>query len=91
MDNETATSIRNLVDELIEDGAPGYAVGVVIDDRIVFSHYAGLANLDTPTPIDARSRFNIASVAKQFTALMILDLVESGQVDLSEDFRTYLP
>ena len=89
--DEAIASIQALIDNLIEDGAPGYAVGVVVDDKHVFSHYAGLANLDTPTPIDENTRFNIASVAKQFTALMILDLAHQGKVDLSKDFRAYLP
>lgn len=91
IDDDTARSLRALIDEQIADDEPGYAVGVVIDDTIAFTHYAGLALLDTPTPIAPRTRFNIASVAKQYTALMVLDLAASGQIDLSEDFRTYLP
>ena len=91
LDAGSASSIRDLMDELIGENEPGYAVGVVIDDQVVFSHYAGLALLDTPTPIDERTRFNIASVAKQYTALMILDLAKSGRLDTTKDFRTYLP
>ena len=91
LNDDAASSIRSLVDGLIGENQPGYAVGVVIDDQVVFSHYAGLALLDTPTPIDDRTRFNIASVAKQYTALMILDLARSGRLDKKEDFRKYLP
>lgn len=83
--------LRSLIDGLIDEGAPGYAVGIVVDDDVVFTHYAGLSNLDTPTAIDERTRFNIASVAKQYTALMVLDLAQSGQVDLSASIQSYLP
>lgn len=91
VDEEKATAIRDLMGRVIAEDEPGYAVGVVIDDQMVFSHFSGLALLDTPTPIDEDTRFNIASVAKQFTAIMVLELVRSGQIDLAEDFRTYLP
>ena len=91
IDEQDAEALRQLIDGLIEDGDPGYAVGVGVDDEVVFTHYAGLAILDTPTPIGEQTRFNIASVAKQYTALMILELVEAGKVDLDQDFRTYLP
>jgi len=91
LDEERSAELRALIDEQIAADTPGYAVGVVIDDEIVFTHYAGLALLDTPTPIDARTRFNIASVAKQYTALMVLDLAHAGRVSLSQDVRTYLP
>lgn len=83
--------LADLIDEAVGPDAPGVAVGVVQDGEIVISHAAGLADLSNPTPLTVRSRFNIASNAKQFTALMILELAEAGRVDLSEDFRTYLP
>jgi CubicO group peptidase (beta-lactamase class C family) len=84
-------ALSSLIDEAVGTDAPGVAVGVVQGDAVVFSHYSGLANLELSAPIDARSRFNIASNAKQFTALMVLELAHQGQIDLTADFRTYLP
>ncbi|WP_412546330.1 serine hydrolase domain-containing protein [Maricaulis sp. MIT060901] len=91
LQDDAVQAISRLVEEMVEPGQPGAGVGIVLGGDVVFSHYAGLANLDTPTPIDASTRFNIASVAKQYTALMVLELAQSGRVDLSQDFRTYLP
>lgn len=91
IDDDTASSIRAYIDELVEAEEPGLAIGVVVGEEIAFEHYVGLANLDIPSPIGPKSRFNIASNAKQFTALMVLELAESGKIDLSKDFRTYLP
>lgn len=87
----TAAEMRGLIDGLIGENEPGYAVGVVIDGEVAFTHYAGLSNLDTPTPIDERTRFNIASVAKQYTALMVLELIQSGQLSLDRSIQSYLP
>jgi len=86
-----AQELHTLIDGLVAKGEPGVAVGIVIDGDIAFTHYEGLANLETPTDIGPKSRFNIASNAKQYMALMVLDLADQGRVGLFEDFRVYLP
>ncbi|NRA28893.1 MAG: beta-lactamase family protein [Parvularculaceae bacterium] len=88
---DQAATIRAYIDGLVEEGEPGIAVGVVTGGEVTFEHYVGLANLDIPSPIGPKSRFNVASNAKQYTALMVLELAEEGKVDLSKDFRTFLP
>ena len=40
--------------------------------------------------ISEKSRFNIASNAKQFTALMILELANADKLNLEDDIRKYL-
>ena len=42
-------------------------------------------------PFSKKTRSNIASTAKQFTALMILDLSMKGKLNLEEDIRKYFP
>jgi len=70
---------------------PGLAAGILLDGKIVLEHYQGIANLEHQAPITPLSRFNIASAAKQFTALCILQLMHEGKLSLDDDFRTYLP
>ncbi|MEM6722761.1 MAG: serine hydrolase domain-containing protein [Bacteroidota bacterium] len=85
-------AITKLLDEYIEDDiAPGMAVGIVQDGEIVFEYYTGYANLEHQIKFDENTRSNIASTAKQFTAIMILDLAMKGQLDLEADLRDYLP
>jgi len=71
--------------------SPGVATGIVRNGRIVYSHYAGYANLADSVLIDPASRFNIASNAKQFTALAILVLADQKRLNLEEDIRTFVP
>lgn len=80
-----------LVQEQVNEGSPGLAVGVVRKGEIIYEAYAGLADIPNKIPITASTRFNIASNAKQFTALCILQLVEAGNLSLNDDIRTYLP
>ena len=82
--------VEAVFDGLMEDGGPGYAVGVVRDGQSVFFAYGGLAEVSHSVPIGPETRINVASVAKQYVALMVLDLAEQGRVDLKADFRTYL-
>lgn len=83
--------LDQLLTEDLEGVAPGLALGIVRGGEIIYENYAGYANLNHEIKIDERTRFNIASNAKQFTALCILHLVDKGKVELKADIRTYLP
>jgi CubicO group peptidase (beta-lactamase class C family) len=79
---------------LIEDpngaAAPGCAVAIFRDGRseFVFSGFADVAARRRP---DADTLYYAGSLAKQFTALAIVQLVLAGRVDLQNDVRCYLP
>ena len=69
---------------------PGLALGIVHNDEVV--HLRGFGEADpagrTVTP---QTPFILASASKSFTALAIMQLVESGKVDLDAPVRRYLP
>ena len=83
--------IDQLLESKIKPGAPGLTVGIVKNGEIVYERYLGLANLQHQTPVTAQTRFNLASVAKQFTALCVLKLVLDKKLSLEADLRQYLP
>lgn len=83
--------ITKLLQQYIKDDSPGMAVGIVKDGKIIYEHYLGYANLEHGIKIDEDTRFNIASTAKQFTALMVLQLSLEGKLNLEDDIRKYLP
>lgn len=84
-------AITSILQEYTDDESPGLALGIVQDGEIVYEHYLGYANLEHKIAIDENTRFNIASTAKQFTALMILQLSLEGKLSLEDDFRKYVP
>lgn len=51
----------------------------------------GLANVEHAVPITASTRFHVASLSKQFTALAALLLVRDGKLYLDDSVRRYLP
>ncbi|WP_020567786.1 serine hydrolase domain-containing protein [Neolewinella persica] len=75
----------------IPDGGPGGAIGIIRNGNVVYTQYAGLADLDTKRAIDGQTRFNIASNAKQFTAIATLKLAREGKLNLKDDIREYFP
>ena len=71
--------------------SPGAAIVVVKDGAVVYEHGYGYANLEHRIPITPQTRFDVASVAKQFTGLSVAMLVERGKLSLDDDVRKYLP
>lgn len=83
--------IDTIVSSQIDDNDPSLFVGIVKDGAIIYERYLGLASLQHQIKADEASRTNIASVAKQFTALCILKLHLDATLNLEDDIRTYLP
>jgi Beta-lactamase class C and other penicillin binding proteins len=72
--------------------APGLAVVVVEDGKIVYIDGFGLADVDSGRPIvPNRTRFRIGSVTKVFTALEALKLAEQGKLRLDDDISRFMP
>jgi CubicO group peptidase (beta-lactamase class C family) len=63
---------------------------VVDDGDILFRGAFGFAVADGPAN-EVSTRFRIASITKQFTAAVIMRLVEQGRVRLDASVREYIP
>lgn len=72
-------------------GAPGCAVGVIRDGRLVYERGYGMANLDYDIPNGPRMVYYVGSVSKQFTAAAIGLLSLQGKLGLDDDIRKYIP
>ena len=88
---ENFTKVDSLIDAAIGQDHPGLGVGIVKDGSIIYERYSGLSNLQHQIPFGEKTRSNIASTSKQFTALMILDLSLKEQLGLNDDLSKYLP
>ena len=79
------------VAQLVPADAPGLALAVVQDGRVVFEKGWGLASLDYGVPITPSTVFHVASVSKQFTAFAIALLAQQGKLSVDDELRKYLP
>lgn len=89
--NKQFKKIDSIINSQVQEDHPGIAVGIIKDGKIVYERYRGLSNLQHQIPFDEKTRSNIASTAKQFTALMILKLSLEEKLKLEDDIRDYLP
>jgi CubicO group peptidase (beta-lactamase class C family) len=71
--------------------APGAAVIVVSEGKVLYRDARGLANLELQVPLRADHVFRIGSVTKQFTAAAILLLAQQGKLSLSDPLGRFLP
>ena len=69
---------------------PGLALGIVHNDEVVHLRGFGEARPSGRT-VTPQTPFILASASKSITALAIMQLVESGRVDLDAPVRRYLP
>jgi CubicO group peptidase (beta-lactamase class C family) len=67
------------------------AVLAVKQGRIVSQVNKGYANLQFQVPITNDTRFPIASMTKLFTAVLALQLVEKGSLQLEDKVSVYVP
>lgn len=87
----TASEMTQQLDALFESRypdptEPGAAVMIAKGDSIIYERYFGIADMSTKDPVTADTRFNIASVSKQFTVAALLQQGADIDTPVSEWF-----
>lgn len=88
---ETAHALDSVSTAFYDQGLFNGAVMIAMEGEVVFSGGYGYANEEWAIPNTPDTRFNLASLSKQFTAVAILILVEEGRLSLDEPVSKYLP
>jgi CubicO group peptidase (beta-lactamase class C family) len=71
--------------------APGCAIAVSQNGKLVVNRAYGAADLERNVPLSPDTVFDAGSLRKQFVAASILLLVEEGRLALSDDVRKFIP
>jgi CubicO group peptidase (beta-lactamase class C family) len=74
----------------VKPGMPGCAVAASHNGKQVVNRTYGLADLERDVPITPATRFDVASIRKQFVAAAIVLLVEDGKLSLTDDVRKHV-
>jgi CubicO group peptidase (beta-lactamase class C family) len=86
------TRLRSLAaGALAELDAPGLSVAVVRGDRLLWAEGFGLADAENRVPARADTVYRIASLSKPITATAVLQLAESGWIDLDAPVQRWVP
>ena len=70
---------------LKEEKVVGLSIAVVKNNKIIYTSSFGKSNLESGAPLNNNNIFRIASISKSFSATAIMQLIESGKLDLDED------
>ncbi|MDQ3282969.1 MAG: beta-lactamase family protein [Acidobacteriota bacterium] len=77
--------------QLATGAVPGITIAVAQNGEIVFTRGYGKANVELNVAATPDTVYALTSVSKQFTAALIMRLVEAGKIALDDPISKYLP
>ena len=92
---DNSEQLASRIDQIVQahSGAGDFSGVVLVARRgqVLYRHAFGLANREWNVPNDLDTRFEIGSMTKQFTAMLILQLVNEDKIRLEGHVSDYLP
>lgn len=88
---KTSKKVEELLGVYAQYGKLNGAVLVADSQQVLLKQGFGMADFDWQIPNTPQTKFRIASISKQFTALMLLQLVEAGKIRLEDKVSTFVP
>lgn len=90
-----ASDLATQIDQIMQaHSASGDFSGVALVARrgkVLYQHAFGLANREWNVPNDLDTKFEIGSMTKQFTAMLVLQMVNEDKLRLDGRLSDYLP
>ncbi|MCF6360638.1 MAG: beta-lactamase family protein [Cyclobacteriaceae bacterium] len=86
-----ADKIEELISNYTSYGKFNGSILVAEEGKIIFKKGFGMADMEWKIPNQTDTKFRIASITKQFTSLLIMQLVAENKLDLQEPISAYLP
>ena len=91
-DNRNEDELVNYIESVIDlNNVAGVSVAVVKSNQMIWNKSFGMANIEESIPVSDSTMFMLASVSKTVTATALMQLWESGMIDLDVDINNYLP
>lgn len=87
-------SLVKQIDKSVSDNyinyTPGCAVLITKKGEVLLEKGYGTANIELNVPMKSEMVFRIGSITKQFTAMAILQLVDKGQIALTDSIQKFI-
>jgi len=88
---DKVSKIDELMTTVYENGHFNGSVLVAENGKVIYSKGFGFANMAWNIPNKSNTIFRIGSITKQFTSMVIMQLVDEGKIDLDGILSDYLP
>src|SRR6476620_12039561 len=89
-EDDYAASLQTFLHDNFDHKNAGMVIGL-IDAQGSRLLVAGKLDNGTDKPVDGDTLFEIGSTTKTFTALLLMDMVERGEMKLDDPVAMYLP
>lgn len=87
-----AQDVQAIIDARVEaELAPAIAVGIVRKDGTKEFYFAGTLHAGGTKEVDEDTIFEIGSISKVFTTLLLAQMEEEGDLELSDHAQAFLP
>ena len=86
-----AAKIDALVQQYVANRQFNGSVLVAEQGKVIFKKGYGMANMEWNIPNAPDTKFRLGSITKQFTAMLVMQLVEKGKLKLDAKVTDYLP
>lgn len=90
-EQEVVRLARRRLDSLSEEGSFSGGVLIARGDKVLLRDARGLADRTWSVPNRIDTKFNLASVSKMWTAVVIMKLVEQGKLSLDDTLARWVP
>ena len=87
---EKAKQIDDLMQIYVANGKFNGSMLVAGNGKVIFKKGYGLANMEWNIPNTTDTKFRLGSLTKQFTAMLVMQLVEQGKLKLDGKVTDYL-
>lgn len=92
LSNDQMREIDQIAIRSLENQAVGgISLAVVRDGRVVYSRGYGLSSVELQQTMRDTALFEIGSITKEFTAAVVLSLVEDGRLSLDTPLAKFVP
>jgi CubicO group peptidase (beta-lactamase class C family) len=76
---------------LAHDDIPGVTLALTTREKTIYIGGHGFADIASQTPVAPHHVFEIGSIGKSFTALLLLQMQDQGLIDVHKPVTDYLP
>ena len=95
LEGQRSAAIRN-VDQYLQNylertPVPGFAIAIVEDDQVIYNKAYGVEREGYANPMTPNSILAIDALARGFTAMAVLQLVDQGKLNLDDPVTDYIP
>ncbi len=88
---EKADRIDQYIGRYADYGKFNGSILVADNGQVIYKKGFGMANMEWDIANQTDTKFRIASITKQFTAMLIMQLVAESKLELHKPISTYLP